>query len=239
MSAASRVLISAIRMDLRLQHRYGFWYATAFVIVLWIGVLHLVPENLLGPAMPYLLMADLEFFLFFIAGAVVFEKGERTIFALATTPLRFGHYLASKLLTMTALALVACAVIVAIDYGTGFNAPALVAGVVYMTLLMVLAGFVTAPLFPSVSEWLMPSTLLIALANAPLFDHSGLFPHPAFYLIPTQSVALLLGEAFHQVELAGLQLVYAAGYPIVWIVLGCLLARRVFHTHVVTKEGSR
>ena len=154
----SGVLAAAVRMDFRLQRRYGFWYATAFVVLLWIGVLQLVPDALIGPAMPYLLMADLAFMMFFIAGAVFFEKGERTVFALLTTPLRFRHYLTAKLLTMSALALVTCVVVVLVDYGPGVAPLPFLAGVVLMTLLMLLAGFVTAPLFPSISEWILPST---------------------------------------------------------------------------------
>ncbi len=180
----SSVLAAAVRMDFHLQRRYGFWYATAFVVLLWIGVLQLVPDSLLGPAMPYLLMADLEFMLFFIAGAVFFEKGERTVFALLTTPLRFRHYLTAKLLTMSALALVTCVVVVLVDY-------------------------------------------------------SGLYPHPAFSLVPTHGPLLLLGAAFDQVALSGWQWIYAIGYPALWIAGLCLLAKRVFHRYVVTSEGGR
>lgn len=232
-------LPAAVRMDFRLQRRYGFWYATGFVILIWVGVLQIVPEDLLGPAMPYILIADLEFFMFFMAGALFFEKGERTLFALLITPLRFGEYLAAKLLTMSTLALITCAVVVLIDYGLGFHPLPLLAGVAAMALLMVLAGFITAPLFPSVSEWLMPSTLVLSLASLPLLDYSGLFPHWVFYLVPTQGVALLLGSAFHQVTLTGWQLAYALVYPAAWIVLLCRTARRVFHKHVVTREGGR
>ncbi|WP_443690181.1 fluoroquinolone export ABC transporter permease subunit [Pseudonocardia nigra] len=221
-----------------MQRRYGFLYATAFVILLWVGVLQLVPDTLLGTVMP-LLMADLEFFLFFIAGAVFFEKGERTLFALLTTPLRFRHYLTSKLVTMAALAVATCAVVVLVDYGTGFAVLPLLAGVVSMALLMVLAGFITAPLFPSISEWLLPSALVLLVANAPLLDYSGLHPHPLFLLVPTEGSILLLGAAFHQVSLTGWQLAYAIGYPVLWIGLLCLLARRVFHRHVVAKEGGQ
>jgi fluoroquinolone transport system permease protein len=233
------VLPAAIRMDFRLQRRYGFFYATAIVIVLWIGLLRLIPDGLLGAAMPYLLFSDLQFFFFFIAGAVFFEKGERTLFALLTTPMRFREYLAAKLVTMTTLAVATCAVIVLIDYGLGFNVWALLAGVVSMALLMILAGFVTAPLFPSISEWLMPSTLVLALASLPIIDYSGLFPHPLFWLVPTEASLLLLGAAFHQVSLTGWQLMYAVGYPIVWLALLCRLARWVFHRYVVTTEGGR
>ncbi|MFI6395476.1 fluoroquinolone transporter permease [Nonomuraea sp. NPDC050540] len=230
---------AALLLDFRLQRRYGFWHATAFVILIWIGVLWMVPDNLLGAAMPYLLMADLEFFMFFTAGALFFEKGERTLFALLITPLRFGEYLAAKLLSMAALAFLTCAVVVLADYGPGFDPLALLAGVTAMTLLMALAGFVTAPLFPSVSEWLMPSTIVIAVANLPLLDYSGLVPHWAFYLSPTEGVALLLGSAFHQVSLTGWQVAYAVLYPALWIALLCRTARWVFDRHVVTREGGR
>lgn len=235
----SGVLAAAVRMDFHLQRRYGFWYATAFVALLWIGVLQLVPDALLGPAMPYLLMADLAFMMFFIAGAVFFEKGERTVFALLTTPLRFRHYLTAKLLTMSALALVTCVVVVLVDYGPGVAPFPFFAGVVLMTLLMLLAGFVTAPLFPSISEWILPSTLVLAVLNTPIVGYSGLYPHPAFALVPTDGPLLLLGAAFHQVDLSTGQWVYALGYPVLWIAGLCLLARRVFHRHVVTSEGGR
>jgi fluoroquinolone transport system permease protein len=232
-------LPAAIAMDFRLQWRYGFVYATAFVILLWIGVLRIVPDDLLGPAMPYLLLGDLGFFLFFIAGALFFEKGERTLFALLTTPIRFGEYLAAKLVTMTTLAASTCAVVVLVDYGLGFDPPALLAGVVFTALLMLLAGFVTAPLFPSITEWILPSTLVLAIASLPTIDYSGLYPNPLFYLIPTEAPLLLLGAAFHQVSLSGWQLAYAVGYPVVWIAALCRLARWVFYRHVVTREGGR
>jgi len=233
------VLRAAVRMDFRLQRRYGFWYATAFVVLLWIGVLQLVPDSLLGPAMPYLLMADLEFMLFFIAGAVFFEKGERTVFALLTTPLRFRHYLTAKLVTMSVLALVTCVVVALVDYGPGVEPVAFVTGVVLMALLMLLAGFITAPLFPSISEWILPSTLVLAVANAPLIGYSGLYPHLAFSLVPTDGPLRLLGAAFDQVALTRWEWVYAVGYPVLWIAGLCLLARQVFQRYVVTSEGGR
>jgi fluoroquinolone transport system permease protein len=211
------------------------------VILLWIGVLQLLPGPLLTGAMPYLLMADLEFMMFFSAGALFFEKGERTLFALQITPMRFRHYLASKLGTMSALALVTCVVVVlahAGAYDTGVEPLALLAAVVLMALLMVLAGIITAPLFPSISEWLVPSTVLIAVANAPALDYSGLVPHPLLHLVPTEGPLLLLGSAFGQVTLAGWQVAYAIGYPALWVAGLCLLARCVFDRYVVTREGA-
>lgn len=237
--SSARVWAAAIRMDVRLQRRYGFWWATAFVIGLWIGVLHLVPDDLLGATMPYLLMADVEFFLFFTAGAVFFDKGERTLFALQVTPLRFRHYLGAKLLTMTGLAVLICAVVALVDYGPRFDALALLGGAATLAVLMVLAGFVTAPLFPTISEWLLPATLLLAVAGLPLLDHSGLVAHPLFWLVPTRAPLLLLGAAFGQIDLTAGQLAYALGYPAACSVGLCLLAARVFRRRVIAGEAGR
>jgi fluoroquinolone transport system permease protein len=235
--SATRVWSAALRMDVRLQRRYGFWWATAVVIALWIGVLALVPDRLRGPAMPYVLMSDLEFFLFFTAGAVFFDKGERTLSALQVTPLRFRHYLGSKLITMAGLALLTCLVVTLVDHGPGFDPLALLAGSTLLVVLMVLLGFVTAPLYPSISEWLLPATLVLAVASLPVLDYSGLVPHPLFRLVPTEGPLLLLGAAFHQVDLGGWDLAYALGYPLLWAAGLALLARRVFHRHVMAAVG--
>lgn len=233
----TRVWVAALRMDVRLQRRYGFWWATAVVIALWIGVLRLVPDHLVGPAMPYVLLADVEFFLFFIAGAVFFDKGERTLFALQVTPLRFRHYLGSKLLTMTGLAALTCLVVALVDFGPGFHPAALLAGVVLLVTLMVLAGFVTAPLYPSISEWLLPATLVLAVASLPVLDYSGLVTHPLFRLVPTEGPLLLLGAAFGQVDLNGWDVAYALTYPLLCAAGLAVLARRVFHRHVIAAAG--
>jgi fluoroquinolone transport system permease protein len=236
--SGTRVWTTALRMDVRLQRRYGFWWATGAVVALWIGVLQLVPDHLLGPAMPYLLMSDLEFFLFFTAGAVFFDKGERTLFALQVSPLRFHHYLGSKLITMAGLALLTCLVVTLVDHGPGIDPFALLAGSVLMVTLMVLAGFVTAPLFPSISEWLLPATLLLAVASLPVLDYSGLVSHPLFRLVPTEGPLLLLGAAFGQVDLNGWDIAYALGYPLLCSAGLVVLAHRVFRSHVIAAGGS-
>jgi hypothetical protein len=101
------VLIAARRMDFRLQRRYGFWWATGFVVTLWIGVLQFVPDGLLPAAMSYLLMADIEFMLFLIAGAVFCETGERTLFALDHGPAIGWAAFPAAVFLMTALMVLA------------------------------------------------------------------------------------------------------------------------------------
>ncbi|HSK91378.1 MAG TPA: hypothetical protein VK875_08700 [Euzebyales bacterium] len=235
----ARALRAAVRLDLRLQRRYGFYHAAAFSAVLWMAVLFVLPDSVLGVAMPYVIFGDLAIVgFFFIAGAVFFEKGERTVFALLITPLRFGDYLAAKLITLTALSVAVSVVVTLVDYGTGFNGPALLIAVVLISLLLLLSGLISATPFPSISEWLLPSTGVIAVLSLPLIHYSGLWPHPVFYAIPTQGPMQLLGWAFGQIPMTTWQVVYAVAYPVVWIAVLSLAAPRMFDRYVVAREGS-
>jgi fluoroquinolone transport system permease protein len=62
----------------------------------------LIPAQLKLTAMPYIIFGDSVLIgFFFIAGAVFFEKGECTLSALLSTPVRFRHYLTGKLATLS------------------------------------------------------------------------------------------------------------------------------------------
>jgi fluoroquinolone transport system permease protein len=234
------LLRSVVTLDLRLQWRYGFFYATAFSIVLWEVVVALIPDQLKVTAMPYIIFGDSVLIgFFFIAGAVFFEKSERTLFALLSTPVRFRHYLTGKLATLSLLSLVAAGVVSVTGAGTATNPVTLFVAVVLCTLLFLLSGFITAAPFPSMTDWLIPSTLVIAVLNVPLLSYSGISEHPAYSLLPTQGSLLLLGSAFGQLSLTAWQVVYAVGYQVMSIAGLIWLARKIFDRYVVAKEGSR
>lgn len=245
-ATTSGLLWSVVKLDLRLQWRYGFFYAAAFSVALWEVVVILLPQQLRQPAMPYIIFGDSVIIgFFFITAAVFFEKGERTLFALLSTPVRFGHYLTGKLATLSALS-VAAAVVLAVHglAGPGDTAAdlvvrtvTLVVAVVLGTLLFLLCALVTAAPFPSITDWLMPSTLVVAVLNIPLLSYSGVWDHPLFYLMPTQGSLLLLGAAFGQRSLMAWQVVYALAYQLLWIAALILLARKAFNRYIVVKEG--
>ncbi|MEQ7125685.1 hypothetical protein ABN034_14330 [Actinopolymorpha sp. B11F2] len=233
-----RPLRAVVKLDLRLQWRYGFFYATAFSIVLWEVIVVLIPDGLKLTAMPYIVFGDSVLIgFFFIAGAVFFEKGERTLFALLSTPVRFGHYLTGKLATLSLLSLVAAGVVSVSGAGAAFHPGMLFLAVVLCTLLFLLCGLISAAPFPSMTDWLIPSTGVIAVLNVPLLSYAGIWNHPVFYLLPTQGSLLMLGSAFGQLDLSGWQVAYALAYQLLWIVGLAWLARKVFDRYIVAKEG--
>lgn len=231
-------VLSATLLDLRLQRRYGFLYAAAFITLIWIVLVRLFPADLLDLALPFIIFVDLGVVgFYFIAGMVLFEKGEHTLEALVVTPLRFGEYLAARLATLTLLALVMSLVVVVSVYGFGFNIIWLLLGTVFTSLIGLLVGFISVAPYRTISAYLLPSQLYFLPFNLPIIDYLGWWEHPVFYLIPTQGSLLLLRGAFE--PLAAWQVVYAIGYQVLWIGLLVWVAHWMFNRYIVARQGGK
>lgn len=226
-------LHSTVRLDLMLQARYGFYYAAAFVTLLWIALLYQLPEPALKLATPLVVFAELAIIgYYFIAGMVLFEKGERTIYALVSTPLRFGEYLGSKLATLTVMAVAASLILVLAAYGTDFDTVPLILGVVSISLISMLAGFITVLPFDQLTRYLIPSQLPLALMSLPLIPFLDVWHNPLFYLFPTHGSLLLLGSSFGTETLAAWQILYSVVYGLLWTCGLAFAARRMFDRYV-------
>jgi fluoroquinolone transport system permease protein len=212
------------------------FYAAAFVTLVWVVILRLFSAEMLGVALPFIIFADLGIVgVYFMAGMVLFEKGEQTLEALVVTPLRFREYLTAKLATLTLLALVISLVVVITTYGLGFNMLWLVLGTALTSLIALLVGFISVARYQAISAYLLPSQLYFLPLNLPIIDYFGWWEHPIFYLIPTQGSLLLLRGAFE--PLAAWQIIYAIGYQVLWVGLLAWVARRMFDRYIVGRQG--
>ncbi|MGC7102967.1 fluoroquinolone transporter permease [Amycolatopsis lurida] len=229
---------AVLRLELRLQRRYKFVHAAVFSGVLWLALLLPMSPGLRAAAKPYVLLGDLTIVgFFFIAGAVFFEKGERTIDAVVASPLRFGEYLAAKVIGLTALSVLIAVEVATATSGVGYHLPLLLAGAVLGTVLMLLIGFVSALPFTSVSDWFMPAVFPIAVFNLPILGYSGLWDTDWLYLVPTYGPLLFFGAAFDQLTLETWQVIYGLGYPVLAAAGLWLLARRWFDKYLIAKTG--
>jgi fluoroquinolone transport system permease protein len=232
-------LVSALRLELTLQNRQKFLHAGIFSGLIWLAVLLPMPVNLRPVAEPYVLVGDIAIIGFFFIGATVFfEKQERTIGAIISTPLRFWEYLAAKLTVLVAISLFVGLVVATVVHGFDYHLAPLVSGVTLGTLLMLLVGFITSLPFASVTDWFLAATIPLAIMLVPpIIYYSGLWPNPVLYVIPTQGPLLLLGAAFDQVALSPGQVIYAVLYPVVCLAGLCWAAKAMFGRYVIERSG--
>jgi fluoroquinolone transport system permease protein len=232
-------LVSALRLELTLQNRQKFLHAGIFSGLIWLAVLLPMPVNLRPVAEPYVLVGDIAIIGFFFVGATVFfEKQERTIGAIISTPLRFWEYLAAKLTVLLAISLFVGLVVATVVHGFDYHLAPLVSGVILGTLLMLLVGFITSLPFASVTDWFLVATIPLAIMLVPpVIYYSGLWPNPVLYVIPTQGPLLLLGAAFDQVALSPGQVIYAVLYPVACLAGLCWAAKAMFGRYVIERSG--
>lgn len=232
-------LTAALHLEVTLQVRQKILYAAVFSGLIWLAVLMPMPHRLRPVVEPYILLGDIAIIgFFFVGGSVFFEKQERTLGAVISTPLRFWEYLVAKLAVLLAVSVCVALMVVTIAHRFAYDPLPLLVGVVLGTLLMLMAGFITSLPFSSVSDWFMSATVPLAvLTGLPVLYYSGVWAQPALYVIPTLGPLLLLGHAFDQVALSPWQTAYAVLYPVVSLAALYWAAKALFGRYVIAKGG--
>ncbi len=232
-------LANALRLESTILVRQRFLHAAVFSGLLWLAVLLPMPHRLRPAAEPYILLGDIVVIGFlFIGGSVFFEKQERTLGAVITTPLRFWEYLSAKIIVLTSVSMFVAVMVVGVAHGFDYLPAPMLAGVVLGTVVMLLVGFITSLPFASVGDWFLAASIPLAVSSLPVLYLSGVWPNPVLYLLPTQGPLLLFGAAFGQIGLASWQVVYALVYPLVWVAALGRLAREAFVRYVIERSGA-
>ncbi|MBC8400833.1 MAG: ABC transporter permease [Candidatus Marinimicrobia bacterium] len=231
-------LVSTVTKDVRLQVRYGFYFAIVFVAIIYIAIIKQLPLASLGTILPLLLLSNLTITAyFFVAGLILFEKGEGTLEALVVTPLPPAAYLTAKIISLSILALVENLLIAGITTWFGFNLPLLTIGLILNAAIMVLMGFIVVVRFDSINEFIIPGALLMTIFSVPLIDYFGLFQHWLFYFHPVTAPLKLMGAAFTGNIDVGIWVGMIS--PLIWIGLLFNWARRDFRQFIILGRGQR
>lgn len=235
-------LTAAMRWDIQLQFRYGFYYAGAFVAVVNIILLtQLFNAGGVAIALPLLAMLGITITTFyFVAGLVLFEKAENVLEGLVVTPLRVGEYLSAKAATLTFVSLLEMLLMTLVSHGFGFNWPLFLLGCVLMGVIGTFLGFWSVSRYDSINQYLFPSVLVMLPLQLPVFHYFGLVDGwlgGLFYLIPSQAPLMLLEAAFR--TLPTWEVVYGVVYSLVWVGVSYYLARRAHYQFIVRQQGVR
>lgn len=217
-------LYATLGTDLRVQYRNGFYYATAVVVVGSILVLRWLPAHTAALLMPVVLLENVLINTFyFVSALLLLERGEGTFAAQSVTPLRADEYLASKVLTLTALSLVESLLIAVAVAGPDPRLAVMAVGIALAGTLFALAGVGLVVRYDAINEFIMPSVLYTALLTIPVFGYFGVGARAWYMAHPIQG-PLELMRMQGSYTTAGLT--YAIVYPLLWIPPVYLWSRR-------------
>jgi fluoroquinolone transport system permease protein len=227
-------LLTAIRGDMRLQFRNGFYYAAAFVMVVMVILLRQFTDEIVTWMLPIFIVGNLLINTFyFVSGLVLLEKEEGTLTAQIVTPLRRSEYLAAKVITLTLLSLFENGLIVLL-VGSYLRPGFFLLAVLGASAMLTLTGFVVVIRYDSINQFLMPSVLYTSLLMLPLMTYLGLPEHWLLYLHPLQAPWLLMQAAFNPAPLA--DILYGLLAACVWSFFLFRLAQNAFYHFIVARQ---
>ena len=217
-------LAATLQTDVRVQMRNGFYLATAFVVACSIALLRWLPNDVAALLLPVVLLENIVINTFyFVSALLLLERGEGTLAAQSITPLRGDEYLASKVITLTALSLVESLLIATAVAGLDTRLLVMSVGIALAAILFCLSGIALIVHYESINEFIMPSVLYTAVLSLPILGYFGVGAKEWYLLHPVQgSLELMQMQTQYMPE----RLAYAIGYPLLWLVPISLWSRR-------------
>lgn len=220
-----RRLAAALRCDIRIQYRNGFYAAAALVAAFWMLGLSRLPDAALARLLPPFLLSNLMINTFyFVAGQVLLEKDEGSLSMIDVTPLRPHEYLASKVGTLAFLSALESLLIALAACGPGFRIPPFLAGIAAASALLTLAGFIVVSRYDSINAFLMPSALVVLAFAPPFLPYFGFAESRWMFLHPLQAPLTLLRAAFE--TRPALEIAYGLAWSGLWAAAALLLCKR-------------
>jgi fluoroquinolone transport system permease protein len=193
-------MLTALRWDIVLQARNGFYWASAFLVAMIGALLLNVPEAVRANSVvwvPAILMINLQITtFFFVAGLILLERDEGTLAALAVSPLSASGYLAMRTFSLTGLAAAETMALVWIGFGTSGSWWLILAGTAALGVVYTGFGAAIAVRYESVNALLLPAAAFVALLLLPLLPHFGLAPRMLFLIHPLEPPMILLRAAY-------------------------------------------
>lgn len=220
-------LLGTLACDVRIQYRNHLHFVAAFVAVVWILALSRADDPTRESLLPIVILANLYLTVFcFTVWQVSRERAEGSFTMLDATPLRPHEYLASKAGSLLILSLLGNGAIVLSVRGMHLHALPLLTGIAAAGTLFTLAGFILVSRFGSGKGILFPAFLFALALTPPFLPGIGVAASIWIRLHPMQAPLSLLKGAFG--ESTFFEMVYGAGYSLVWIAAALVLAKRAF-----------
>ncbi len=233
-------LLATMKLDFTIQQRNNLYtISIGLAILLTLIARFAFDRAMLTATLPAMFVLGIGGTTYmFLAGMIIFEKNERTLNSLIVTPLTTWEYIASKGVTLTALALLEATIITAFSYGLRINLFALYGGLLLLALLNLLISLGVVVRYDSVTDFLVPSFVIVILIELPLLMQIDLGPivNAIWYAIPTTAPYLLLQAAY--APIAGWQIAYGILYSFLWLVPLAWWAYRAFQHHIIEQAGS-
>ena len=188
--------------DMKFQARYGFYLLYGLLTVFYLMLLFALPLSWKENAAAILIYSDpAALGLFFMGAIILLEKSQRVTAVFAVSPLKVFEYVCSKVLSLSAIALLVAAVL-AVAVKCRFLS-SLLLGTFLSSIMFTLLGMIIATKITSLNQFILATVPVEMMVFVPAVLHLFCIT-PAFMGIYPANVCmdLILGRDFSVVGLA-------------------------------------
>jgi len=228
-------LVNAIISDIRFQFKQGFYLVYVIITVMYLIILSLLPENIIGTVLPLVVFSDPSVLgLFFIGGIIMLEKGQGVIQVLIVSPLTTGEYVMAKVISLSVVAIAAASAITILSSSDTINWFLFLTSVILTSGIFTLCGVVINAGCTTVNQYILKTIPYMLLLVLPCFSILG---SPLFYsltFIPSVAALRLMLGAF-----SGIAWYESAGLTLYLLLANYLLYKysvRVFENKIVYQD---
>lgn len=232
-------LLAAVQLDMKLQSRNRLYViGVSMAVMLGLMVRFLIPAEHVGRGLAAFYVLGLGGTTFmFGASMLLLEKGDHTLQALRTSMITTSDYVGSKVLTLTAFAMVESLIVFAVAArGVATHFGWLLLGMAILGAFYTLVGLGLSSRYEAVTRFLLPTGAIVAMIlQLPFLYLIGVGPTWLWTLIPTMAPLLLLQAAFEPI--APWQWVYAATMSVAMLAGAWWFCRHQFRRWIRLPEG--
>jgi fluoroquinolone transport system permease protein len=237
-------LLAAIKTDVLLQARNQLVAISVGVAILVGGALAwLASPGNVHETFPFaMLMFVGGSTLLYVVAMIILEREDGTLDAVSVSPLRPWEYLASKVITLTALAtlegaLITGAALAFLARGGAVPLPSalLLVGLGALGVMLVLMGIILVVRHQRLSTVILPMSLLALVLQVPAFYFFAGLDYLPMLAIPSGAPGMLLRGAF--VPLATWEWVYGLGGTALMLALLIPWSLRAYDVYVIGRTG--
>jgi len=228
-------VLNALKADILFQFKQGFYVIYIVITVLYLIILNQLDPSIVKYILPILIYIDPSILgLFFIGGILLLEKEQGILSLIYVTPLKIGEFVASKLISLCLISLVATLTLTFVSFQDNTNFLYLIIGVLLTSFIYTLVGFTIATKSKSVNDFfvkMIPMMIVFIIPCIIMF----IFPDIIWLnLFPSVSTLKIVWGAYHGI--GTFEVIFCILYSFLITVLFFNYTYKIFRDNMVVED---
>lgn len=229
-------LLLMLRWDLDLQARHHILTANLISTAFLAAFVMILPTPLDPKVASLFIFLDPALIgLSFVGAIILMEKAARVHLAMGVTPSEPWVYVASKIITLSVGGLLSGLAVAYAAYRGAFDWPMMLIALTLSNSVAVLIGFGIVARARSMNDLMVKLIYVSTALFVPILAHFAIIPAAPVAWIPSYAMLVLLDAGGSPGLVPTAHWLTAAGYLLIWILLGSMWALREYRRSIVSE----